>query len=102
MTATTPSPRTRAAGMLRTAARDDHASHGARLHCLYAADLLDPHTGMPAAAATITGAPALIRSALRILAALPAEQFTDQVRAATVHARRALRELDTSDGHLAG
>ncbi len=99
---TTASTRTRAAGMLRTAARDGHARHRARLHCLYAADLLDPHTGMPATAAELIDSPALIRGALRILAALPAEQFTDDVRAATVHARRALRELDVSDGHLPG
>ena len=37
----------------------------------------------------------MIRDALRLLAALPAAQFADQVRTATVHARRALHELDS-------
>jgi hypothetical protein len=101
MTATTPSTRTRAAYMLRAAASDEDTGNGARLHCLYAADLLDPHAGMPATG-TRTDSPTLVPAALRLLAALPTEQFTDQVRAATVHARQALRELGTPDRHVTG
>ena len=48
MTADLASASTRAAFLLRTVATDEHAATGARLHCLYAADLLDPTTGMPA------------------------------------------------------
>jgi hypothetical protein len=83
-----------AAFLLRTVARDEHADNRARLHCLCASELLDPHTGMPAATSTYVDAAAVIRDALRMLAALPVEQFTDQVRTASNHARRALYELD--------
>ena len=86
----------RAAFLLRTVARDEHLNNGARLHCLYAAELLDPHTGMLAAADTYADAADVIRDALRLLAALPAEQFTGQLRAASIHTRRALYELDPS------
>jgi hypothetical protein len=92
----------RAAFLLRTIARDEHTNNSARLHCLHAAELLDPHTGMPAATDTYADPTDVIRDALRQLAALPAEQVTDQVRAASIHTRRALYELETTRDHLAG
>ncbi len=102
MTGQHATPHSRAALLLRAAARGQQGSNGARLRCLHAADHLDPRTGL-APTKTATPDPAeLIRAALRILASLPAEQFTDDVRAATVHARRALREPGTPDGHVAG
>jgi hypothetical protein len=102
MTTDLASASTRAAFLLRTVACDEHVSNRARLHCLYAAELLDPHTGMPATIGTHAEAAAVTRDALRLLAALPAEQFTDQLRTASIHARRALYELDSARGHIAG
>jgi hypothetical protein len=102
MTADVASASTRAAFLLRAVARDKHAENRARLHCLYAAELLDPHTGMPATTDTRVDASALIRDALRLLAAVPAAQFTDRLRTASIHARRALYELDSARGHIAG
>ena len=102
MTADLASASTRAAFLLRTVACDEHAANRARLHCLYAAELLDPHTGMPATTATRVDAAAVTRDALHLLAAVPAEHFTDQVRTASIHARRALYELDSARGHIAG
>jgi hypothetical protein len=93
--------RNAAAHLLRHVATHEHAGAGARLHCLSAADLLDPTTG-PLDASTLADPGRLVRDALRLLAALPAAEFTAQIAAATVHARRALRELDTGDGDLAG
>jgi hypothetical protein len=94
MTADFASASTHAAFLLRSIAHDELADNRARLRCLYAAELLDPSTGMAAATGTHVDAAAVIRDALRLLAALPAEQFTDQVRTASRHARRALYELD--------
>ena len=102
MTADVASASTRAAFLLRAVACDEHVSNRARLHCLYAAELLDPHTGMPATAGTHAEAAAVTRDALRLRAAVPAEQFTDQLRPASIHARRALYELDSARGHIAG
>ena len=73
MTADVASASTRAAFLLRTVASDEHVSNQARLHCLYAAELLDPHTGMPATIGPPADAAAVIRDALRLLAALPAD-----------------------------
>jgi hypothetical protein len=87
-------PSAHSAFLLRNIARDEHADNRTRLHCLRAAEILDPSTGMPAATGTHVDAAAVIRDALRLLAALPAEQFTDQVRTASMHARQALYELD--------
>jgi hypothetical protein len=102
MTTDLASASTRAAFLLRTVACDEHAGNRARLHCLYAAELLDPHTGMPATIGTHAEAAAVTRDALRLLAALPAEQFTHPVRTASMHARRALYELASARGHIAG
>ena len=102
MTADIASASTRAAFLLRTVACYEHAANRARLHCLYAAELLDPHTGMPTTAGTHADPEAVTRDALRLLAALPAEQFTDPLRTASVHARRALYELDSARDHIAG
>ena len=102
MTADVASASTRAAFLLRTVARDEHVSNRARLHCLYAAELLDPHTGMPAIVGTHAEAAAVTRDALRLLAPLPAAQFTDEVRTASIHARGALYELDSARDHIAG
>ena len=44
MTADPASPSTHVAFLLRNIARDEHADNGARLHCLYAAEILDPGT----------------------------------------------------------
>ncbi len=93
--------RTAAARLLRRVATDEHVGFGARLHCLSAADLLDPTSG-PLDTSTLADPGRFARDALQLLAALPAAEFGAQVAAATVHARRALRELDTGDGHFAG
>jgi hypothetical protein len=92
--------RSAAARLLRRVATDEHAGAGARLHCLSAADLLDPTTG-PLDTSTLADPGRLVRDALRRLAGLPAAEFTAPIVAATVHARQALRELDTGDGDLA-
>ena len=102
MTADLASASARAALLLRIVACDEHVSNRARLHCLYAAELLDPHTGMPATIGPPADAAAVIRDALRLLAALPATQFTHRVRTASIHARRALYEPNPTRDHIAG
>ena len=93
--------RSAAAHLLRRVATDEHVDFGARLHCLAAAVLLDPTTG-PLDTSTLADPGRLVRDALRLLAGLPAAEFGAQIATAAVHTRRALRELDTGDGHFAG
>jgi hypothetical protein len=63
--------RSAAARLLRRVATDEHVDFGARLHCLSAADRLDPTTG-PLEASPLADPGRLVRDALRLLAALPA------------------------------
>lgn len=94
--------RSDAARLLQWVARDDRVGNGVRLHCLRAADLLVPRMPLPARADP--GDPATaIRTALNIVAALPLDDFDEDVRQAARHARRALLKApgDSNDGGLA-
>jgi hypothetical protein len=94
----------RVAAQLWQIAAAEPVDAGARLHCLIAATLLADDTVLTSADTTPAPPDAIVRDALRQLAALPRVRFTAQVSTAMRHARQALFALDPrdADAHIAG
>jgi hypothetical protein len=90
-------PRLDAVQILQRVAANDQVGNGVRLHCLRAADLLSPNAPVPRVRAQAGDPSVAIHAALAILAALPVDEFDENVRLAARHARRALLAI-ASDG----